>query len=292
MNASSVNLFNVEGRYRALKKLHASLTDEERRFVRTQQLDAGHSAAYWQKFFQRLIQLDVLGSELRRFYRKQRTWLIVLNILGVFFLAGLGYTSLMLLLFVALLYSWIRLKYCRLMDVDNSVRTGLVKLFQVLALETRFIKLKLDLRPTTARQVSRRRQPDSRTTLEFFDIPLLQLRAQFKDGNQVSMRIDDVLCKRTCKKISRSGRRKTKIKYKGRRNIRVSLNLNDARYIKRNGKLAADSKCVTQHGQQKIVTQFKLKYDGETKYVDAENLLKTVAKAYQQTKVKTFGAAA
>ena len=292
MNASPVHLFNVERHYQRLKKQYNSLTPEEQAFVKCQQLDASHSTSYWQKFFQRLIVLDVIGSDLRRIFKRMRLILVILSLLAVFILPGSQYVPLMWLILVLCVYACLRAHSCIRKDVDNNVRTGLVKLFQVLALETRYIKLKLDVRPFDKRLAARSENYGKNDKLEFYEVPLLELSAQLKDGNSLSVKIQDVICRRERKKISASGKRKTKVKYKGRRLIRVDLGLNPQRYMRRDGKLAPDSKIVCHEGQQKVVTQFKLKFDGKFKYLDAENILKTIAKAYQQTKVVNRGKAA
>lgn len=292
MNASPVHLFNIEGHYRRLKKYYNALTPEEQEFVKSQQLSAGHSTAYWQKLFQRLIVLDVVGSDLRRIFRKTRLILTILAILAVFMLPGTQYVPLMWVILVLTIWSWQRTRSCIAKDVNDNVRTGLVKVFQVLGLETRFIKLSLDVRPLDQREVASKENYGTNTKLEFYEVPLLTLSATLKDGNTLNVKVHDVICKRERKKISASGKRKTKVKFKGRRLIRVDLGLNPQRYIRRDGKLAPGSKVVTKDGQQKIVTQFKLKFDGEFKYLDAENILKTIAKAYQQTKVVNRGKAA
>ncbi len=292
MNASPVNLFNAESHYRRLKKSYQALTPEEQKFVKSQQLDAGHSTTYWQKFFQRLIVLDVVGSDLRRIYRHLRFWSLILFIVSLFVFFGSSYSPVIWVLLVVFLFSCYRFGSCNRKDVDNNIRTGLVKVFQVLALETRYIKLKLDVRPLEKRAVTAKEQDGKNTKLEFYQVPLAQLSAKLKDGNTLNVRVHDVICKRERKQISRSGKRKTKVKYKGRRLIRVDLGLNPQRYVRRDGKLAPGCKIVTQDGEQKVVVQFKLKFEGQFKYLDAENILKTVAKAYQQTKVVNRGKAA
>lgn len=182
MNPSPVNLLNAETHYRRLNKLYKTLTPEEQEFVKTQQLSAGHSTAYWQKLFQRLIVVDVLGSDLRRIYRRARFWIVVAFIVSLLFLQGTSYTPVIWVLLVLSLFSSYRVKTCVNKDVDNNIRTGLVKVFQVLALETRYIKLKLDVRALDKREITAKEQDGRNTKLEFYHVPLVQLSAKLKDG--------------------------------------------------------------------------------------------------------------
>ncbi|PBQ27995.1 hypothetical protein [Shewanella algae] len=283
---TAINPFNAPLHYWRMRKVFKQLTPAEQEFIRTKKLDATHSTQHWLLFLKRLTRLDRMGSPLRRQFRRSRNWLIGFTIVSIF----LPVPHLVVYTLVGLtLASILLLHSCNRMDVNDNVRTGLTKLMQVLAMETNSVQLKLDLDSIHKRKPARTEKPEKSTQLAYFEVPLLQFRAKLKDGNELQLRLDDVICRRKRTRRNARGKVKTKIKYKGRRSIRSCLTLNPDHYHLRKTKLAPTSKAQTQNGITKVKSNSTFKFIGESRLMDAENILRTIAKSYQQTSIRARG---
>ncbi len=275
------HFFSAELAYWRLKSGFRKLSRDEKAFVRSGNLVSARTSTHWKHYFERLMKLDVMGTSIRKHYKLR---------------FGLSWVALFFSLFIAVFtVSWIPIQVALVLviyfsfrffgskraDIPNIVRESLLKMTQLLSLESSRLKFNLDIDTRLKkRKFIKEDKSVKKTRLRYYDINWFGVRCNLRDGSKLNVQFRDIICQRRRTKVSSSGKYKTKTKHKSKCYQTYILSFSEKLY-QLNDKQPADMQSSVQDGVITVKYKRVVKSAGINRRINVEEMASMISSIYQ-----------
>ena len=203
--------------------LYKSLTEEQKSFINAKNLKGSHPVGVWLDFFKPIVLMDTLCDKQRKAKKNWLIFFVIITFISFFFLAlgPLGILIELALIFTIIVLS-VKLIKLKNIDISNQLR---LFVFPFLSLMNNDINKKENIElnlefsnPMDSRFMikeipnTNRRYPKVKT--KFYKNNWMSAKMKLKDETELDFNINDIIRRRDITKRSRSGKIKSKVKYK------------------------------------------------------------------------------